>query len=432
MKTKLVIFGITGDLAQRKLLPALDTILSLPEAPELEIIGVSRRNVDVADVVDGLELKSDLAKRLQVLTMDLASPDDYERLKDRLLPEAGGQSLMYLSVPSRAATQIADMLGQTGFGKENVKILFEKPFGLDFQSAQEMIAETHRYFREEQLYRIDHYLAKEMAQNLVVLREWNALFAHVWNSDVIECVEIVASEVLGIENRGEFYEQTGALRDVIQGHLMQLLALTILEIPSPLNWEDLPKLRHQAIASLRPADPAWATRAQYEGYLEDAWLERSHTETLASVTLESESPRWRGIPLILTAAKATNEQTTEIRVFLKKTHAHQTSRFVVRIQPQEGVVIDLWAKVPGPGMTYEEKHLRFNYGENMRLMDAYERVLLDAVESKRSLFASSDEVLASWRVLQPVLDSWGMAGGAITIYPRGSALADAVEQARGQ
>ena len=258
MKTKVVIFGITGDLSRRKLLPALKKIVASRAVGDLGIIGVSRNELDIASLV-GPELQP----LTRSVTMDLVSPKDYQKLKKVVSPKANEQTLIYLSVPPTAATRIADQLGEAGINGERVKLLFEKPFGLDFESAKDIVERTSRYFDESQTYRIDHYLAKEMVQNIIAFRSGNAIFRQLWGGRGVERIEIRAFEKIGIAGRSQFYEQTGALRDVVQGHLMQLLALVLMDIPSRLNWDLVPDLRLQTLRRIISADPTRTVRAQY-------------------------------------------------------------------------------------------------------------------------------------------------------------------------
>jgi glucose-6-phosphate 1-dehydrogenase len=420
MKTKLLVFGITGDLSTRKLLPALGSILSSKSAPDVQIIGVSRREVNVEELLQSSLGDTDLAKHVSVFSMNLADLGDYGRLKEYVALGDDEQLLVYLSVPPTAAAQIVDFLGQTGLNLPNVKLLFEKPFGVDLASAEDVIARTARYYKENQIYRIDHYLAKEMAQNIVAFRGGNALFGHVWNNGAIEKIEVVALEKIGVEGRAGFYEQTGALRDVAQGHLMQLLALVLMEIPSNFDWDTLPKLRQAALASIRPGDPRQAVRAQYEGYQHEVENPGSLTETFVSLHLASNDPRWKDVALVLTTGKALNKKATEVRVYFRKFHDAQSNCLVFKIQPDEGIEIELFTKRPGYERKFERQKLGFSYPEDTVLPDAYEQVLVDAILSQKSLFTSSEEVLASWRILQPILDSWGMADQPLFIYPRGS------------
>lgn len=417
MQTKLLIFGITGDLSRRKLLPALGQLVQTDEFKSLEIIGVSRRDVDTAKLLAGVEA---LKNRVGIFTMDVALAGDYVRLKEHVALGNDEQLLIYLAVPPSAATQIVDFLGEAGLNTPNVKILFEKPFGIDLASAEDFIARTSRYYKEEQLYRIDHYLAKEMAQNIVAFRGRNALFSNIWNNNFIESIELVASEAIGIEGRGQFYEQTGALRDVVQGHLMQLLALTLMDIPTDFDWEQLPKLRLKALEQLEPADPDKAYRAQYEGYQEEAGNIGSTTETFVRLDLSSTQPRWLDVPIRLTTGKALSKKTTEIRIHLKKLHEAQSNAIIFRIQPNEGIDIELFTKQPGYDRTFETRHLELAFPEDTRFPDAYEQVLVDAIRSEKSLFTSGPEVVRSWEILAPVQHAWNMSDASLPHYRVGS------------
>lgn len=401
-------------------MPALQEIYNTGDFNDLSIIGVSRGTVDVPALLDGAVGGDSMAGKITIVTMNLAKADDYKDLRRNIDLKDDEQLIVYLSVPPLAATQIVDFLGEAGINAPNVKILFEKPFGVDLESAKEVISRTARYFSEEQLYRIDHYLAKEMAQNLIALRGRNALFDSIWNNNFIEKIEIIASEDIGIEGRAQFYEQTGALRDVLQGHLMQLLALTLMDIPTDFNWDALPELRLDAINQIQPADPSKATRAQYRGYQEEADNIGSTTETFVSLELQSTQPRWLDVPIMLTAGKGLDKKTTEIRMHLKKMHESQSNCIVFRIQPNEGIDIELFNKTPGYEREFETRHLQLNFDPSAKLPDAYEQVIVDAIRSRKSLFTSSDEVLRSWEVLQPVQSSWSMSKTPLAVYERGS------------
>lgn len=416
MKTKLLIFGITGDLSRRKLLPALGQIIKTGEFDELEIIGVSRRDVSARELVREPSLRS----RLSTFSMDVAKAAEYARLKKHIALREDEQLLVYFSVPPMAVSPIVDFLGEAELNMQNVKLLFEKPFGVDLASAKEAIERTARHFDESQIYRIDHYLAKEMAQNIVTLRGGNALLGQLWNGVMIEKIEILALEEIGIEGRASFYEQTGALRDVVQGHLMQLLALVLMEIPPQFDWSELPKMRLNALKNIEVANPAASFRAQYETYQDEVENPGSLTETFVSLTLNSQDERWKSVPLTLTTGKALNKKTTEIRIHLKKSHEAQSNCLTLRIQPNEGVEIELFTKKPGYEREFQTQKLSFNYPEDTVLPDAYEQVLVDAIRSHKSLFTSSDEVLRSWQILQPLLDNWSMTNEPLRKYSVGS------------
>ncbi len=420
MRTKLLIFGITGDLSTRKLLPALAAIVGTGEFDDLSIIGVSRREVDVVELLQRSLGDTSLAGRINIVTMNLAAAEEYTRLNQAVALQDNEQLVAYLSVPPMAATQIVDFMGMAGINTPNVKILFEKPFGIDLASAQEVIARTARYYHEDQLYRIDHYLAKEMAQNLVVFRGRNALLANIWNNNFIQSIEVVASETIGIEGRGQFYEQTGALRDVVQGHLMQLLALTLMDIPHDFDWSELPQLRLKALEQLRPADPARAFRAQYAGYQDEVENPGSLTETFVSLELTSNQPRWLDVPIRLVAGKALPEKTTEVRIHLKKLHEAQSNTIIFRIQPNEGIDMEFFTKRPGYDRTFETRHLALTFPEDTTFPDAYEQVLVDAIRGEKNLFTSSEEVLRSWDLLAPLQQAWNMDDSPVRQYDQGT------------
>jgi glucose-6-phosphate 1-dehydrogenase len=422
MKTKLLIFGITGDLSTRKLLPALHKIVQVADFEGLQIIGVSRRDVNVGQLIKTSTDSGQLAGRTTIFSMDLAQAGDYHELKKYINLQADEQLLVYLSVPPNAATQIVDFLGAAGINTPSTKLLFEKPFGVDLASATEMIESTSRYYAEEQIYRIDHYLAKEMAQNIVAFRGGNALFSHLWNNTAIEKIEVIASESIGIEGRGQFYEQTGALRDVVQGHLMQLLALILMDIPESFDWNMLPDMRLKALQQLIAADPQQTKRAQYEGYQQEVGNPGSLTETFVSLRLLSMDPRWQNVPMMLVTGKALGKKTTEIRVHFRKFHEAQSNCLTFRIQPNEGVEIELYVKRPGYEQAFEMQKLQFNYPADRTWPDAYEHVIVDAIRSKKSFFTGSEEVLRAWEILAPLQDVWMMDDSSLVTYAAGSAV----------
>lgn len=427
MKTKLIIFGITGDLASRKLLPALSNITQSEKFQDLSIIGVSRRHVDLQNVLGEYQ---NLANISSIITMNMSDPAEYARLRDYINLQDDEQALFYLSVPPTSSGEIINGLGVSGLNGGNVKLLLEKPFGTDLASAEAMIAEISTYFNEDQVYRIDHYLAKEMAQNILTFRGRNALFAHVWNNAVIERIDVLALESIDIEGRAQFYEQTGALRDVLQGHLLQLLSLVLLPIPEDLNWEKLPACRQFALDHIRVLEPSPKNviRGQYTGYRDEVGDQQSTTETLVSVLLASDDPRWQGVPLALTTGKALDRKKTEIRIHFKKTNEAQSNFLIFRIQPNEGIEIDLVTKKPGYEHTFEDRALTFEYPSETRLPDAYEQVLVDAIETRKSLFASSGEVLRAWQIVSKLQESWAADSTDLRFYEPGSNAKSIIEQ----
>jgi glucose-6-phosphate 1-dehydrogenase len=389
MKTLLVIFGITGNLSNRKLLPALSHILKDDQYQDMAVLGVSRRAVDIQQLVLDATANQQLAERTSVHTMDLAELVDYQGLKQAVRAYDADQTLMYLAVPPGAAAQIVDLLGEAGLNTPDIRLLFEKPFGYDLESARDFLERTARYFQEEQIFRIDHYMAKEVSAEIIRLRRNAENHHHSWSNASIKAIEVVASESIGIEGRAGFYEQTGALRDFIQGHLMQLLSLVLMNMPAELDDDTLPELRLDALRSIVVATSEDAIRAQYKGYAEEAQNPGSYTETFASVSLSSNDEKWQGVPLRLTTGKALDEKRSFITVHYKD----------------------------GTEDTFEEGKVS---DEGHRQLDAYERVLLEAIAGRKALFTSGEEVLRSWEILTYVQQAWSMSDTPLPVYEKGS------------
>lgn len=433
--TILIIFGVTGDLSRRKLLPAIEMIAASTIAPEsLRIVGVTRQQHTSEDVLGKVSGEVDyVRKHLEVYSMSLTKLDEYVELRkhlDEIEREMGepAQRLIYLSVPPQISRPIVELLGESGIADiPDTKLLLEKPFGVDLASAKELVAQAKKYFREDQLYRIDHYLAKEMTQNLVVFRQQNSLFKHTWNNQFIDSIEIVASETIGIEGRAEFYEQTGALRDLVQSHLLQLAALTLADLPKALedgDWKCVPSARLRALQDIiTPSDiPSQARRGQYASYRDEVKNPDTTVETFVALTLFSKDPRWEGVPIRLITGKALNKKTTEIRITYKRDNAREANRLILHIQPNEGVEIDLWAKRPGYDREQDKLSLNFAYSNHFTdLPEAYERVFVDAMRSDHSLFTGSDEVLETWRILDPIQKAWEMDAEDLVTYESGAA-----------
>lgn len=428
MKTTLVIFGITGDLAQRKLLPALANVIEADQTGELSIVGVSRRPVEQFEVLGDHHQLNGTTSMFQ---MDLDNVEGYVRLREYIAADDDTQVLFYLSVPPESAAGIVENLGKAGLNDARNKLLLEKPFGTNLPSARSMNELIGKYFQESQIYRIDHYLAKEMAQNIVTFRARNAIFSYLWNSQYVEKIEVVALDDTNIQGRATFYEQTGILRDMVQGHLMQLLALTLLPLSSEdeLNWSSLPTRRQAALDDIIPVDPSRSVRAQYEGYRDEVGNPDSQVETFVSLELRSSDPTWEGVPLFLTAGKAVSRKKTEVRVHFRKTYEAQSNYLIFKIQPNEGIALDLVTKKPGYDREVEHQKLSYMYPSDTRLPDAYEQVLVDAIGSHKSLFATSAEVLRAWEILAPVQEAWA-GDPSIATYPFGSDAREVLDQSR--
>ncbi len=424
--TILVIVGISGDLASRKLMPALRQIEKAGILPtRLRIIGVSRRELDLNAL---FAIADPLRKYFEIIKMDLADPNGYGALTDKLAAvsdawDEPAQNLFYLSIPPHAVLPVIENLGQSGLGK-NGKLLLEKPFGVDLDSAEALIAGIQKYFPEENIFRIDHYLAKEMAQNLIIFRKENSLFRRTWNRNFIERIEIIASEAIGIEGRAAFYEQTGAMRDLVQSHLLQLAALVTMHLPSGDDWSSIPEARAKALGRLKiktDHNGFAARRGQYAGYRNEVQNEKSAVETFVAMTLASSDPEWLDVPIELVTGKALDKKTTEVRIFYRQDDTREANELTLRVGDHEGVGICLWTKRPGYDHATELHKLDFSYSAHYNeLPEAYERVFVDAMRGDRSLFASSAEVLASWKILEPLREHWENNADDLLFYEPGS------------
>jgi glucose-6-phosphate 1-dehydrogenase len=389
MKTQLVIFGLAGDLGQRKLLPALDDLLNQKhlKPTDLEVIGISRREVDASDILAhslGDEAESSkLSSILKFHQMNLADLDDYISLKKYLSQDKKTQILLYLSVPPTSAAKISELAGKAGLNSPNVKILFEKPFGINLTSAESFLEATHEYFPESQILRVDHYLAKKSVRNLTSIFEKNDILRQTLALRQITSIEIIASEKIDIEGRGIFYEQTGVLRDFIQGHLMEILAVILSK-----GSNDLRNARAEALENiLSVVDTAvQARRAQYIGYRTEAQSPKSIVETFADIQLFSNDENWKNIPIHLISGKALNSKKSQIIIHFVKNK---------------------------PG-------LRIDLAEQPSDIQPYAQAFLDAINGNSDYFVSQREILASWRIFDEILKDWAFSGeeGLIT-YQKG-------------
>lgn len=449
----IVIFGITGDLSKRKLLPSLYELTKnnlLP--PGTKIVGVTRGTMSLGDLMGKVELcvrekdnvcDPTVLKKLQGMLsmrqMDLTGADHYRQLGeylDQLEEEAGMcmSRLFYLSIPPGVLMTIVNRLGLHGLNQacrhgRLSRILFEKPFGYDLHSGQELIDETAKYFKEEQVFRIDHYVAKETVQNILTFRFRNPIFEDIWDAKHIERIEITAAEKIDIEGRAIFYEQTGALRDLIQSHLLQLMASLTMEKPAEFSSTSIHKARFGLltdVATVR-ADKLdeFAIRGQYNGYKTEVDNVKSHVETFAALRLFIENPRWIGVPVIIKTGKALAEKTTNVKVHFRavaRDHEHLNT-LTFNIQPNEGIAVDLWVKRPGFERKLQQAKMTFSYQQTFDEHghpDAYERVLVDAIKGDHTLFATSEEVMAAWRIIEPVVDVWSRSDEGLKFYQKGS------------
>ena len=436
--TILIIAGITGDLSRRYILPAIEQLASSGALPqEFRLVGITRRDMSVKDLCASIltpgpheYLTQHMALRPM---MDVNNVEQYRVLKQELevmKQEMGKDTkvLFYLPIPPRAADAIVNMLGESGLA-ESIELVLEKPFGFDLASANELKSRIERYFREDQVYRVDHYLAKEMVQNLLVFRECNALFKRTWNKDFIERIDIIVSEEIGIpEGREAFYEQTGALRDY-ESHLLQLAALVLMEGADPEDREAVPSHRLQALKQLHfPTDKPlteYAKRAQVDGYRKQVDNLDSTTETFVDLRLVSDDPNWEGVPIRLVTGKALAKRFTDIVLTYKKEKDSEADALHITVQPDAGISLDLWAKVPGYHHELAQHSLEMVYHDHYeQAPQAYEQVMLDALTGNHSLFVSGDEVLEGWRIIQPVQEAWAASADDLMSYAPGTPVSE--------
>ncbi len=481
--TALVIFGVTGDLAHRKLLPALYNLAHEGALPErFELIGVARRLREDEDFRDAARASIERFSRrrpdpdvLEGLLSDVRyvsgvfDDDEVYAELDRTLQEfderAGRQldRVFYLSTAPEFFPVIAGKLGSAGLsGVENAeradnqdcaekaqtRLVIEKPFGYDLVSARALNGIVLEVFEESQVFRIDHYLGKETVQNLIALRFANALFEPVWNRNYVDHVEITAAEELGIGGRAGYYEGAGALRDLVQNHMMQLLALLAMEPPSSFQANRLRDEKLKVLEAILPPTPAdvgaMAARAQYGagisggsrvlGYREEEGVAGdSRTETYAALRLHISNWRWAGVPFYLRTGKRLARRLTEIVVTLKPVPhlafrssgsvGVQPNQIVLTVQPDEGVSVSLGAKIPGPRMRIRPVNMEFRYGTSFmsESPEAYERLILDAMRGDATLFTRGDEIEALWGIIDPILTAWHEdTESTIAQYPAGS------------
>jgi glucose-6-phosphate 1-dehydrogenase len=472
--TTLVIFGATGDLARRKLLPALYNLAHEGALPErFHLVGSSRSELSDEDFreraaagvrefsrreVDETVLDALLASARYV-SGDLDDDGLYARLGQVLdAHDAADEPLhrcFYLATAPEFFPVVIEALGARGLNaRENaqVRVVIEKPFGADLEEARELNARVLDVFEEQQVFRIDHYLGKETVQNVLAFRFANGMFEPLWNRNYIDHVEITAAEDLGIGLRAGYYDNAGALRDLIQNHMLQLLTLLCMEPPNSFSADAVRDEKVKVLRAIAPPPPQEAVRAQYTpgavsgdpvpGYLqEDGVPDDSTTETYAALRLQVDNWRWAGVPILLRTGKRLARKVTEIAVTLKPVPhlafdsegsvGPQPNQLVLTVQPNEGVTLKLAAKIPGSRMRIRPVNMEFLYGTAFlsQSPEAYERLILDAMRGDATLFTRNDEVEAQWRICDPVLRAWCDSSEPPVGYAAGSqgpAQADAL------
>jgi glucose-6-phosphate 1-dehydrogenase len=466
----LVIFGASGDLTHRKLMPALWSLYAARTLPEpFAILGTARSELS-DDAFRGrmregvtrfarLKIPAQhvwdrFAGSLVYVAGDPSGPELYARLKQRLeqIESARGgprNRLFYCATPPSLYDDIVAGLGAAGLARVDggwTRIIVEKPFGRDLESARALNRQLTSVFHEEQVYRIDHYLGKETVQNILVFRFANGIFEPVWNRNHVAEVQITVAETIGVEARGSYYEESGALRDMVQNHMLQLLCLIAMESPVTFDAGPVRDEKNKVMHAIRPIDPAKvdevALRAQYgpghvdgraaPGYRQEKGVKPdSTTETFVAMRLEIDSWRWAGVPFYLRTGKRLGKRVSEIAIRFRRT-PHMIFRrdpagvepdlLAIRIQPDEGISLTVVAKEPGPDLKLAPVTLDFKYGEVFggEPPEAYERLLLDAIHGDATLYARGDWVEQAWTLLEPVLQAWGRTPAALPAYEAGS------------
>ena len=471
-RSALVIFGATGDLNKRKLIPALYHLHLSRRLPEgLLIVGSARSAVSdddfrrqMRDAVarfarGGIGNDADwgrFAELLHYVPANHREPDSYLRMKDRLYQlerEHGteGRRVLYLAIPPDQYAPVARQIAVAGLAGRHqetggwTRLVVEKPFGTDLETARQLNRELHECFDESQIYRIDHYLGKETVQNILVFRFGNAVFEPLWNRRYVDYVQITAGETVGVEARGAYYEQAGVLRDMFQNHLLQLVCMTAMEPPAFFAADAVHDEKAKVLHAIRPISPDEAVRGQYgpgeingkavPGYRQEEGVDAaSTTETYAALKLWIDNWRWQGVPFYLRSGKRLAKRVTEIAIHFKKppltffqscaaVDGLGSNVLVMRIQPDEGVSLTFEVKPPGPEVCVNSLSLDFDYEVAFGAAppEAYETLLLDVLRGDSTLFTRQDWVEVAWALLTPLLNAWHKTrADFIPIYPAGS------------
>ncbi|ULJ64970.1 glucose-6-phosphate dehydrogenase [Wielerella bovis] len=438
----MVIFGATGDLAMRKLLPCLYQAHAAGLLhPQGRILGVSRSQFDTAQFLAKVETDSKIhvkknfseelwasfIARLQYLTVDVNTPEHFTELSKIVKARTETDNvIIYLSTAPKFFAPACKNLADVGLNADNVRIVLEKPLGTDLQSSQEINTDVAHYFQENQIYRIDHYLGKESLQNVLPLRFGNVFFEQVWNKDFVKSVQITIAEQLGVEERGEFYDITGALRDMVQNHIMQMLCFVAMEKPKSLGADDVRDEKLKVVAALKPMTSADVDknviRAQYtdsgslKGYLQENNVPAdSRTETYVAIRAEIDTPRWAGVPFYLRTGKRLAARSAEIVLNFKEQEnglfGTNPNRLVISLQPDETISLKLYVKQVGSGLDVQPAEMVLDMGKvsDDRRAEAYELLLREVIDGRLGLFNRRDELEKAWEWVMPILDNWAVS-----------------------
>ena len=455
----MVIFGATGDLSYRKIFPALYYRLNEGQVkPKSRIAAIVRKKENEEKYLSELKstlkqgikniklnILNDLISKIDVITLNSSDESSFTKLEEWFKLTTNSVRVYYLATPSTVFGTIAKHLHKFNLITQKSRIVLEKPLGKDKASSNEINGEILNYFTENQVYRIDHYLGKETVQNLMVLRFANYLFENSWNSNHIKSVQISAAESLGVGQRGDYYNEYGALLDMVQNHLLQLLCLIAMEPPSLLNAQEVRVEKHKVLKSLRLINKSnvdnCAVKGQYSrgsngeemlpSYLEDIDDFSSETETFVAIRAYIDNWRWKGVPFYIRTGKRMSEKFSEIVITFKNVphnvfpekKSFNNNKLIIRLQPKERIEFVQMVKVPGPGgYRYKPVSMKLDYQESFkgRFPDAYERLLMDVVRGNQTLFMSNDELSASWDWITSISNSWNSTRYKNILYKAGT------------
>lgn len=428
-----VIMGATGDLAQTKLYPALAELFSYnPLHTEVSFVGAGRKSYTqseyqklVSDALKEHDWKLDFIQNLSYISIDFSDISTIENFIKHYNITTEDEIIWYLAIPPQAFQQVIQTLSEIKqlYPLIHQKLVFEKPFGSDLASSQELNQILQKSFEEKEIYRVDHYLGKETIQNILALRFGNTMFEPLLNNHYVESISIDVWETRGIDGRAEYFDKSGIIKDILQNHILQTMALMMMEAPVSMESEYIRNAKYNLLKSLRPLDLEQVRRGQYVGnteiksYLEEDGVNPdSQTETFVALTAYVDNARWYGVPIYISTGKRLSENKAEIRIKLKqsfKYFAHideecnpQQNELVIQIQPNEEVYYTVNAKFPGKGMCIQPVKLHFTYDEafGQRSQGAYTRLIDDILEGDQSLFIRSDEIEESWKYVEPLIN----------------------------
>ena len=457
----LVFFGGSGDLAMRKLLPAMyarDVAQDLPDTARIICVGKDDSSqqafLDMVETNSKPHIKETVVedkwqrflKRITYVALDATQASSYGPLVEALRDDEAITRVYYLATPPSLFARICDNLAETGLATPHSRVVLEKPLGRDLASAKQINLDVGKVFAESQIYRIDHYLGKETVQNLLALRFGNVLFEPLWRREWISDVQITIAEKIGVGNRLGYYDNSGALRDMLQNHLLQLLCIVAMEPPTSIAPDAVRDAKLQVLRSLKRFTPTTLSqnivRGQYRGGYVDGQAvpsyrdepdapKSSKTETFVAMKAEVDTWRWAGVPFYLRTGKRMADRLAEIvvrfkqiphSIFNQPTSSFQPNSLVIRLQPDEGLSLNLMAKTPGDSMRLKQAELELDFREQFKAprMEAYERLLLDVLRGQLTLFMRGDELEAAWEWVEPILEHWEQDDSAPVPYASGT------------